>query len=120
MSPLLSKALAEIEPFIAERGWIAPASIALEEADHLIAATATAWPPPAVNAEPDGAIALEWEAGEHGWLKLSVRGQGEVAHEAVIAGDEFEKVEFWTPAPSADALPAWAHELLRRLWPCDA
>ena len=120
MSPLLSKALAEIEPFIAERGWSAPAAAALEEADHLIAATAAAWPQPAVNVEPDGTIALEWEAGERGWLKLSVRGQAEVAHEAVIDSDEYEKVEPWVPAPSVEALPDWAHELLRRLWPCDA
>lgn len=120
MSPLLSIALADVKPFIAERGWTPPAPAALEEANELIAATAAAWPQPAVSVQPDGAVALEWEAGERGWLKLSVRGQAEVAHEAVIHGDEFEKVEPWTPAPSAQALPDWARELLRRLWPCDA
>lgn len=120
MSPLLQNALAEIQPFVAERGWSAPAPAALDEAQHLLDATAAAWPAPAVSVEPDGAIALEWEAAGRGWLKLSVRGQGELAHEAVIDGDEFEQVEPWAAAPQADALPDWAHELLRRLWPCDA
>ena len=120
MSPLLQAALAEIEPFVTERGWTAPVQAAVREAQQLIDATAATWPAPTVSVEPDGAIALEWEAAQRGWLKLSVRGRGEVAHEAVIEGDEFEQVEAWTPAPTAEALPDWAHELLRRLWPCDA
>jgi hypothetical protein len=120
MSPLLQAALAEVEPFIVERGWCPPSAATVREAQRLFDATAAAWPAPAVGVEPDGAISLEWEAGERGWLKLSVRGRGELAHEAVIEGDEFEQVEAWSGTPAADALPDWAHELLRRLWPCDA
>jgi hypothetical protein len=118
MSPLLSSALSEAQPFIAERGWHAPTQPTLHEAQCLIELTAAAWPVPEVTVEPDGAIALAWESAERGWLKLSVRGQGELAHEAVIDGDDYEQLEAW-PADAA-TLPDWAHELLRRLWPCDA
>ncbi|WP_157268551.1 hypothetical protein [Azohydromonas aeria] len=120
MSPLLQAALAEVEPLLAARGWTPPGAAVLREAQALLDATAMAWPAPAVAVEPDGAVALEWEAAGRGWLKLSVRGRGELAHEAVIGGDEFEQAEPWTAAPDAAALPGWAHELLRRLWPCDA
>lgn len=120
MSPLLLNALADIEPLIAERGWSAPTPATLQEAQHLIEATAAAWPAPQVSIEADGAIALEWEAAGRGWLKLVVRGQGELAHEAVIEGDEFDQLEPWSATPEVEALPDWAHELLRRLWPCDA
>ncbi|NML15683.1 hypothetical protein [Azohydromonas caseinilytica] len=120
MSPLLRAALAEVETFAVERGWAPPSAHTVEEAQRLIEATTTAWPAPAVSVEPDGAIALEWEADARGWLKLSVRGHGEIAHEAVIEGDEYEQTEPWPVTPDAHALPDWAHELLRRLWPCDA
>jgi hypothetical protein len=120
MSPLLQAALAEVEPFIVERGWCPPSAATVREAQCLLEATAAAWPPPAVAVEPDGALALEWESAARGWLKFSVRGCGELAHEAVIEGDEFELAEAWSATPPADALPDWAHELLRRLWPCDA
>ena len=120
MSPLLLAALADAETFIAERGWHAPTAPALREAQRLIELTAAAWPAPEVTVEPDGAIALAWESSERGWLKLSVRGQGELAHEAVIDGDDFEQVEPWSADPAGAALPGWADALLRRLWPCDA
>ena len=121
MSPLLLAALAEVETFAVERGWAPPSAPTVEEAQRLLDATAQAWPAPSVGVEPDGAIALEWEADARGWLKLSVRGRGELAHEAVIEGDEYEQTEPWPLKPDdPHALPDWAHELLRRLWPCDA
>ncbi|WP_298231510.1 hypothetical protein [uncultured Azohydromonas sp.] len=120
MSPLLSSALSEAQLFIAERGWRAPTPPTLHEAQRLIELTAAAWPAPEVTVEPDGAIALAWESAERGWLKFSVRGQGELAHEAVIEGDDYEQVEAWLADAPGATLPDWAHELLHRLWPCDA
>jgi hypothetical protein len=66
-----------------------------------------------IEAQPDGAITFEWEAAEHGWLRLSLDGSGRLSHSAVIAGDEYEQVEDF--APAAAELPGWAGELLRRL-----
>ena len=120
MSPLLMSALSEAQPCIAERGWHVPTEPTLHEAQRLIELTAGAWPTPEVTVEPEGAIALAWESAERGWLKLSVRGRGELAHEAVIEGDEYEQVEDWSANAVGAALPDWAHELLHRLWPCDA
>lgn len=120
MSPLLHRALAEAAPLIAARGWHNPSPATLHEAERLIEATATTWPQPAVTLEPDGSVALSWERQDDGWLKLSVSGRGELAHEAVIRGDEFEQVEPWPAEGSTAPLPGWADALLRRLWPCDA
>jgi hypothetical protein len=120
MSPLLLEALSEAETLIAARGWRAPSAPTLHEAQCLIDATAAVGPEPSVTVEPDGSIALSWDRTERGWLKLSVSGCGELAHEGVIDGDDFEQVEPWSADPSAAPLPGWADALLRRLWACDA
>jgi hypothetical protein len=120
MSPLLLSALSDAEAFMADRGWHPPTDATLREAQRLIELTAATWPAPEVTAEPDGAIALAWESLGRGWLKLTVRGQGELAHEAVIDGDDFEQVEPWAGDDADAALAGWADALLRRLWPCDA
>ncbi len=111
MSPLLSQALDEARPLAAARGWRLPGEAALAEADHLLAMVGREWrAPTTVQVEPDGAITLEWDAGARGWLQLSVQGSGQLAHSAVIEGDEYEKTE-----PFGERLPDWAEEVLRRL-----
>ena len=57
---------------------------------------------PAVQAEPNGAISLEWEVGAHGWLKLTVAGNATLEHSAVIEGDEYAQLEHF-----GDHLPGW-------------
>lgn len=115
MHPLLAAALLEAEPLIVARGWTAPSTATRHDAERLLARVALLphqpHRPPAVQVEADGTIALEWEAGERGWLKLVVDGQGRVTHSAVIDGDEFEQTE----PLGDDGLPAWAGELLKRL-----
>jgi hypothetical protein len=120
MSPLLLEALSEAETFIAARGWRAPSAPTLHEAQRLIEATAAAGPEPSVTVEPDGSVALSWDRTGRGWLKLSVSGCGELAHEGVIDGDDFEQVEPWLADAAEAPLPGWADALLRRLWACDA
>ena len=106
-------ALADAMPFVDERGWTPPASATLAEADRLLALVAPLGREPMAEVEPDGSIALEWEAADHGWLRLLVNGSGQLAHSAVIAGDDYEHVE---PFDGVDAaLPEWAAELLRKL-----
>jgi hypothetical protein len=113
MSPLLMLALADAIPFVDERGWTPPASATLAEADLLLALVAPLGREPMAEVEPDGSIALEWEAAEHGWLRLTVNGSGRLAHSAVIGGDDYEQVE---PFEGPDAtLPDWAAELLHKL-----
>lgn len=115
---VLAAALAEVQPLIASRGWQPPIPAALDEAARLLALTRASWPAPVVSVEPEGAVALAWEAAERGWLTLRVDGSGTVAHEGVLGGDEYALVEPW-PGPEAP-LPDWAAELLRRLWRLDA
>jgi hypothetical protein len=112
MSPLLMLALVDAMPFVDERGWTSPEPATIAEADRLIALVAPLGRAPMAEVEPDGSIALEWEAAGHGWLRLTVDGSGQLAHSAVIAGDDYEQVE---PFDGADVLPEWAAELLRKL-----
>ena len=110
LPPLLSAALAEAEPLVATRGWVAPSAATIAAAGRLLALVATQPRPPAVQVEPDGRISFEWEADEHGWLTLSVDEAGRLAHSAVIGEDEFTQVEAFDAA-----LPDWAATLLGRL-----
>jgi len=111
MSPLLSQALDEARPLAAARGWRLPDDATLAEAERVLALARRDWrAPTAVQVEPDGAVTLEWDAGARGWVQLAVRGSGQLAHSAVIEGDEYEKTE-----PFDERLPDWAEEVLRRL-----
>ena len=65
---------------------------------------------PGVQVQPDGAIALEWEAGDRGWLALTVRGNATLEHAAVLDGDDYGLSEDF-----GDGVPDWALEMLRRL-----
>lgn len=96
---------------LTDRGWQAPAPQTLADAGRLLALLEPlAWRAPEIEVTPDGEISFEWEAGEHGWLQLLVRGDGELAHSAVIDGDEYGQSEAF-----GDALPDWAANLLARL-----
>ncbi|MGN6528639.1 MAG: hypothetical protein ACTHL8_19785 [Burkholderiaceae bacterium] len=106
----LAAALAEAAPMMAGRGWTPPLPAAVDEARRLLALVAPLARAPAVEVAPDGRILLEWEAAEHGWLRLAVDGTGRVAHDAVIGEDEFEQSESF-----AHDLPDWAATLLARL-----
>lgn len=110
MSPLLRTAVDEARALAAARGWAVPSTQAIAEAQRLLDLVQAQWRAPAVQAEPAGAISLEWEAGAHGWLKLSVDGSGRLEHSAVIEGDEYAQLEDF-----GDALPDWARHLLGRL-----
>jgi len=111
MSPLLRAALDEARLLAAERGWILPNERTIAEAQRLLELVQAQWGAPAVQAEPGGAISLEWEAGARGWLKLSVDGSARLEHSAVIEGDEYAQFEDF-----GDALPDWARHLLGRLF----
>jgi hypothetical protein len=63
-----------------------------------------------VQVEPGGTISFEWEAGDHGWLTLTVDDHGQLAHSAVLGGDEFTQAEVF-----GDRLPDWAATLLQRV-----
>jgi hypothetical protein len=110
MSPLLAKALEDARSLAVERGWHLPDGATLAEAERLLELVGREWRAPQVQAEPDGALTLEWDAGARGWLQLSVRGQGQLAHSAVIEGDEYTQSEAFS-----DGLPGWADALLRKL-----
>jgi hypothetical protein len=110
MSPLLATALEEAQVLASSRGWSVPSEPTIREAQRLLDLVMEDWRAPAVQAEPDGAISLEWEVGAHGWLKLTVAGVGLLEHSAVIEGDEYAKVEHF-----GDRLTDWVKELLRRL-----
>ena len=110
MHPALSTALADVAPLIADRGWIAPAPATIAAAGRLLALVARLPRQPAVQVEPEGTISFEWEAGEHGWLTLTVDDAGQLTHSAVLGEDEFTQSEAF-----GDALPDWADTLLRRL-----
>ena len=110
MHAALSAALADVEPLIANRGWIAPAPPTIAAAERLLGLVDVLARQPAVQVEPDGTISFEWEAGEQGWLTLTVDDAGQLTHSAVLGEDEFTQSEAF-----GDALPDWANTLLRRL-----
>ena len=110
MHPALAAALADAAPLIAARGWIAPVPATIAAAERLLALVEEMPRQPAVQVEPEGTISFEWEAGEHGWLTLTVDDSGQLTHGAVLGEDEFTQSEAF-----GDALPDWANMLLRRL-----
>ena len=111
LPPALSAALDEARA-LAGRGWSSPAAATVDEARRLLElVNAAGWRvPTTVQAEPDGSLSLEWDAGARGWLQFSVMGSGQLAHSAVIEGDEYAQDEAF-----AEHLPDWADALLRRL-----
>ena len=110
MHPALQTALAEVSPLVAARGWTHPAPATIAAAERLLALLEKQPRQPTVQIDPDGTIALEWEAGDHGWLRLAVDDQGQLTHSAVLGEDEFSQAE-----PFGDALPDWAATLLQRI-----
>ena len=106
----IADALQEAHTFAEAREWQLPSEATVAEAQRLLDLLASEWPAPEVQADANGSISLEWEAGAHGWLRLTVTGQQKLEHAAVIAGDEYGLTEDF-----AAVLPSWAHELLRRL-----
>ena len=110
MHPALATALADVEPLVAERGWIPPTQPTIEAAERLLRLVAELPRQPAVQVEPEGTISFEWEAAEHGWLTLAVDDQGQLTHSAVLGEDEFTQSEAF-----GDTLPGWAGTLLQRL-----
>ena len=110
MHPALLTALADAEPLIDARGWRRPQPTTIAAAERLLDLVAGLSRPPQVQVEPEGTISFEWEAGEHGWLTLTVDDQGQLTHGAVIGEDEFAQAEAF-----GDALPDWAATLLQRL-----
>ncbi len=106
----LDTAVAEAHALALHRDWQLPSNATVKEAERLLELVSTEWPAPEVQAQADGAICLDWEAGAHGWLTLTVTGQRKLEHAAVIDGDEYGLTEDF-----ADVLPGWAQELLRRL-----
>jgi hypothetical protein len=110
MHPLLAQALADIDPLTAERGFTRPSDATLAEAERLLALVHPRWRAPTVELLSDGAVTLDWDAGAHGWLQLTVRGDGRLVHSAVIEGDDYEQDE-----PFHDHLPDWADALLKKL-----
>jgi hypothetical protein len=110
MHDLLAQALADVDPLTAERGFTPPGSATLAEAERLLALVHPRWRAPAVEVLSDGAVVLDWDAGAHGWLQLTLRGDGRLEHSAVIDGDDYAQSE-----PFFDQLPDWADALLRKL-----
>jgi hypothetical protein len=110
----IAEAMLEAQALAAQRDWQMPTEATQAEAQRLLDLVCVEWPAPEVQAQANGAITLDWEAGgdagTHGWLTLTVAGQGTVEHAAVIDGDEYGLTEDFT-----DVLPGWANELLRRL-----
>jgi hypothetical protein len=110
MNPLLEQALADVDPLTAERGFQQPSSATLAEAERLLALVHPRWRAPTVEVLSDGAVVLDWDAGAHGWLQLTVQGDGRLVHSAVIEGDDYAQSE-----PFFDQLPDWADALLKKL-----
>jgi len=110
MHPALEAALQEVDPLIAERGWTRPSPPTLAAAERLLGLVEKMPRQPALQVEPEGTISFEWEAAEHGWLTLTVDGQGHLSHSAVLGEDEFAQSEAF-----GDELPGWAATLLQRL-----
>ena len=113
-SETLRTALHEARLLGADRPWTPPTPATEAEAERLLALLATepAWPPGEIEVQPDGSIHLGWEAGERGWVTLSVDGHALLTHSAVIDGDEYTLAEPW----DGQSLTDWAAEVLRRLW----
>ncbi len=109
MHDKVEAALRDVEPLIAERGWTRPTLETIAAAEHLLKLVENARPPD-IQIDPDGTISFEWEAGEHGWLTLTVDGQGQLIHSAVLGEDEFAQAETF-----GEDLPDWAGTLLQRL-----
>jgi hypothetical protein len=111
LPPALSAALEEARA-LAGRGWSLPAAPTVDEARRLLGlVNAAGWrAPTTVQAEADGSLTLEWDAGARGWLQFSVVGSGQLVHSGVIEGDEYAQDEAF-----AERLPDWADALLRRL-----
>jgi len=110
MHPNLQAALDEVEPLVANRGWLQPTADTIAAAQRLLVLVDVLPRRLAVQVEPAGTISFEWEAGEHGWLTLSVDDQGQLTHSAVLGEDEFTQAE-----PFGDQLPDWAATLLQRV-----
>lgn len=113
-STALTSALHEARVLGAGRPWTPPSPAAVTEAERLITLLAAepAWPAGAIEVQPDGAIQFDWDAGERGWVTLSVDGHALLTHSAVIDGDEYTLAEPW----DGQTLTDWAAEVLRRLW----
>lgn len=111
LPPPLAAAIEEVRSLAEQRAWSLPDEATLDEARRVLALLRAGWPEPVVQVEPDGQVTLTWEAGRRGWLTFTVAGKGTLAHNGVIVGDDYIKEE-----PFADTLPAWAAEVLRRLW----
>jgi hypothetical protein len=110
MNPLLEQALADVDPLTAERGFVRPTSATVSEAERLLALVHPRWRTPTVEVLSDGAVTLDWDAGAHGWLQLTVQGDGRLVHSAVIDGDDYAQSE-----PFFEHLPDWADALLKKL-----
>jgi hypothetical protein len=110
----LTTALHEARLLGADRPWTTPTPATQAEAERLLALLAAeqGWPPGEIEVQPDGAIQIDWDAGERGWVTLSVDGHAQLTHSAVIDGDEYTLAEPW----DGQALTDWAAEVLRRLW----
>lgn len=112
MHPLLEAAADEARTLGAPRGWAAPSEAALAGADALLPLLLERWRPPQVQVEPEGAVVLEWDSAQ-GWLQLRLAGDGQIAHSAVIGGDDYQQAEAWAPG---QPLPGWVAALLPRLF----
>lgn len=110
MHPLLREALAEIDPLTQGRGWSRPGDTTMAEAERLLALVTPRFRAPQVEIQSDGGITLDWDAGAHGWLQLTVQGDGQLVHSAVIEGDDYARSE-----PFGEQLPDWANALLGKL-----
>lgn len=110
MHPSLATALQDVEPLVASRGWVRPTPGTIAAAERLLGLVGRLPREPAVQVEPAGTISFEWEAGDQGWLTLTVDDQGQLTHSAVLGEDEFTQAEAF-----GDALPDWAAELLGRV-----
>ena len=110
MHTRLQTALEEVEPLVATRGWTQPAPATIAAAERLLTLVEHHPRQPQVQVEPEGTISFEWEAGEHGWLRLTVDDQGQLTHSAVLGDDEFTQTEAF-----GDAMPDWAASLLQRV-----
>lgn len=110
MHPQLKTALDEVEPLVTTRGWAPPTASTIAAAERLLALVEPLPRQPAVQVDPQGTISFEWEAGEHGWLTLTVDDQGRLTHGAVLGEDEFTQAEVF-----GDGLPDWAAALLQRV-----
>jgi hypothetical protein len=115
-SEALATALHEARLLGADRPWTPPTPATQAEAAQLLALLTAdpVLPPAEIEVQPDGAIHFDWDAGERGWVTLSVNGDATLTHSAVIDGDEYTLAEPWDT--TTGTLTDWAGEVLRRLW----